>query len=63
MTEATHHVSSFLTSGAFKGVHGALRGSQYVDLSDLRLSAPSQLARAIRGLARSSGLRGCWSSS
>eukprot|EP00969_Alexandrium_andersonii_P101900 4497891-Alexandrium_andersonii.AAC.1 len=39
----------FVVTGAFKGVHGTVRGSQYMDLSDLWMFAPSQLFRAIKG--------------
>eukprot|EP00969_Alexandrium_andersonii_P194585 8594272-Alexandrium_andersonii.AAC.1 len=32
----------FDVTGAFKGIHGTVQGSQYMDLSDLWISAPSQ---------------------
>eukprot|EP00969_Alexandrium_andersonii_P209453 9251508-Alexandrium_andersonii.AAC.1 len=32
----------FDVAGAFKGIHGTVQRSQYMDLSDLWLSAPSQ---------------------
>eukprot|EP00969_Alexandrium_andersonii_P294255 13005796-Alexandrium_andersonii.AAC.1 len=32
----------------FTGIHGMVRGSQHMDLSDLSMSSPSQLFRATR---------------
>eukprot|EP00969_Alexandrium_andersonii_P046143 2024248-Alexandrium_andersonii.AAC.1 len=38
----------FDVAGASKGIHGTVRDSQCMDLSDLWMSAPSQLFRATR---------------